>query len=74
MKKWQCITEMLFGNLCHLHIFCNSAQLKYIDTTSYDSRKMLAGISLALSNLQMVYNHRDRTILLTPDDLFSYYT
>ena len=35
---------------------------------------MLADISLALSNLKMVYNYRVRTIPLTPDDLFSRYT
>ena len=63
-----------FCNLCCLHMFCDSVHLKYIGTTSYDSQKKIVNISLALSNLKIVYNHRWRTISLTPDDLFSRYT
>ena len=82
-SKQQCATNDInylaskipaFCNLCRLHIFFISVQLKYAGTTSYDSYKMLADISLALSNLKMVYNHRRRMISLTPDDLFSRYT
>ena len=62
---------LAFCNLCRLHIFCDSFQLKIFFTASYDSQKMLVDISLALSNLKMVYNHREWTISLTPDDLLS---
>ena len=62
---------LAFCNLCRLHIFCDSFQLKNVFTASYDSQKMLVDISLVLSNLKMVYNHREWTISLTPDDLLS---
>ena len=79
-KRGQCATENTdyllskvteFCNLCRLHIFCDSIQLKYIGTDVYDSQKMLADISLALSKLKMVYTVRGKKISLTPDDLFS---
>ena len=82
-SKRQCASEetdyltskvLALCSLRCLHRFYNSVQLKYVSTASYDSQKMLADISLALSNLQMVYNHRGRIISLTPGDLFSCYT
>lgn len=40
-SKWQCAIEkaeyLAFCNLCRLHIFLNSAQLKYVGNSSYDS-------------------------------------
>ena len=57
-----------FGNLCSWYIFCDSVQIKYVGTASYDSQKMLADIYLSLSNLKMVYDHRRCTLLLTSDD------
>ena len=65
---------LAFCNLYCLHIFYNSLQPKYVSNTSYNLKKMLTDISLALYNLKMVYNHRGRTISLTPDDLFSRHT
>ena len=74
-KKGQCATENTdyliqkrdeFCNLCRLHIFCNSVQLKYVGTDVYDSQKMLADVSLALSKLKMVYSVRGKRISLTP--------
>ena len=68
-KKGQCATENTdyliqkrneFCNLCRLHIFCDSVQLKYIGTDVYDSQKMLADISLALSKLRIVYSVRGK--------------
>ena len=44
-----------FCNFYRLHVFFDSFQLKYVCTTSYDSQKMLADISLALFNLKIVY-------------------
>ena len=52
-----------FCNLCRLHIFCDSIQLKYVGTDVYDSQKMLADISLALSKLNMVYTVRGKIFL-----------
>ena len=52
----------VFLNICRLYIFYDSFQLKYVGAASYDSQKMLADISLILSNLQMVYNYRGRII------------
>ena len=66
--------DLAFCNIYRLRIFCNYVQLKFVGTTSYYSQKMLTDISFALSNLQMVYNHRGREFLLVPDDLFSRYT
>ena len=65
---------LAFCNLYCLHIFYNSVQPKYVSNTSYNLKKMLTDISLALYNLKMVYNHRGRTISLTPDDFFSRHT
>jgi len=62
-----------FIQSCQLHIFCDAVQLQYVGTKSFDSNKMLADISLALSSLKMVSNHQGRTISLTPDDLFSHF-
>ena len=82
-KKGQCATKNTdyliqerneFCNLCRLHIFCDSVQLKYVGTDIYDSQKMLADISLAVSKLRMFYSVRGRRISLTPDDLFSHFT
>ena len=70
-KKGQCATENTeyliskvneFCNLCRLHIFCDSLQLKYVETDVYDSQKMLADISLALSKLKMIYSVRGEKI------------
>ena len=64
-KKGQCATENTdylikklneFCNVCRLHIFRDFVQLKYVGTDVYDSQKMLADISLALSKLKMVYS------------------
>ena len=81
-RKRQCTTEeteylsskvLFFGILYRLHIFYNYIQLKYVGIIYYNSQKMLADFSLALSNLKMVYNHRERTLSLTPDNLLSPY-
>ena len=82
-KRGQCANENTdyllskvneFCNLCRLHIFCDSIQLKYVGMDVYDSQKMLVDISLALSTLKMVYTVRGKNISLTPDDLFSRFT
>ena len=82
-KRGQCANENTdyllskvneFCNLCRLHIFCDSIQLKYVGTDVYDSQKMLADISLTLSKLKMIYTVRGKNISLTPDDLFSNFT
>ena len=65
---------IVFCNLNRLHIFFNSVQVKYVDTASYDSQKILADISLSMSNLKITNNLCDKTMSLTPDDLFSLYT
>ena len=63
-----------FCKFYRLHIFCDSVQLKCVGTDVYDSQKMLADISLALSKLKMVYSVRRKNIFLTSDDLFSNFT
>ena len=63
-----------FSNLSRLHIFCDSIQLEYIGTEDYDSQKMLADISLALSKLKTNYIFQNKKIYLTPDDLFGRFT
>ena len=82
-KRGQCTNENTdyllskvneFFNLCRLHIFYDSIQLKYVGTDVYHSKKMLADISLTLSKLKMVYTVRCKNISLTPDDLFSNFT
>ena len=60
-----------FIQSCQLHIFCDAVQLQYVGTNSYESHKMFADISLALSSLKMVSYHKGRIISLTPDDWFS---
>ena len=74
-KKVQCATENMdylitklneSCNLCRLHIFCDSVQLEYVGTDVYDSQKMLANISLALSKLKMVYSVRGNIFLSSP--------
>ena len=62
-----------FCNFCQLHIFCDSVQLQYVGTETYDSQKMLADISLALSSLKMISTHKGKIVVLTPDDLYSRY-
>ena len=52
-------------------VFCDVVQLQYVRTASYDSCKMFADVSLALSSLKMVSQLKGKTISLTPDDLFS---
>jgi len=59
-----------FIQSCQLHIFCDAVQLQYVGTNSYESHKMFADISLALSSLKMVSYHKGRIISLTPDDWF----
>ena len=61
-------------NICRLHIFCDSIQLKYVGTDVYDSQNILADIPIALSKLKMVNTVRGKHISLTPDDLFSNFT
>ena len=63
-----------FSNLVRLHIFSDSVQLKYVGTENYDSQKMLADISLALSKLKMTYILHNKKISLTLDNLFSRFT
>ena len=78
-KKKQCVTENMeylhskvdeFCNLCHLRIFCDSVHLNMLARMSMT----LAGISLALSKLQMVSTVRGKKMSLTPDDLFDNFT
>ena len=67
-------TKLLeFCNFYQLHIFCDSVQLQYIGTDSYDSQKMLTDISLVLTSLKIISNHKGKVIVLTPDDLYSRY-
>ena len=47
-----------FYRQCQLHIFCNLIQLKYIGTSTYDSQKILADISIPLSNIKVEYHHK----------------
>ena len=81
-KNKQCASEdteyletklLKFCNFCSLHIFCDSVQLQYVGTESYDSQKMLADIFLALTSLKMISNHKGKVIVLTPDNLYSRY-
>ena len=58
-------------NFCWLHIVCDSVQLQYDRTESYDSQKMLDDISLALMSLKMISKHKGKVIVLTPYDLYS---
>ena len=58
-------------NFCWLHIVCDSVQLQYDRTESYNSQKMLDDISLALMSLKMISKHKGKVIALTPDDLYS---
>jgi len=62
-----------FCNFCQLHIFCDSVQLQYVGTDTYDSQKMLADISLALTPLKMISNHKEKVVDLTPDGIYSRY-
>ena len=67
-------TKLLeFCNFYQLHIFCDSVQLQYIGTDSYDSQTMLADISLTLTSLKTVSNYKGKVIVLMPDDLYSRY-
>ena len=59
-SRYQCATEdtdylpsnfIDFCNLYRLHIFCDSVQLKYVGTASYDFQNLLVDIYLALSKL-----------------------
>ena len=63
-----------FCNLFRLHIFCYSVQLKYVNTEIYDSQKMLADSSFALSKFTMNYTVRSKRIQLIPDELFGRFT
>ena len=65
---------IVFSNLCLLYILCDSVQLKYVGTEDYDSQKMLADISLALSKLKMNRIYRNKKIYLKLDDLFGRFT
>ena len=60
-----------FCNSCQLHIFCDSVKLRYVGTELYDSQKLRSDISLALTSLKMILNHKGKFIVLTPDDLYS---
>ena len=82
-KKGQCATENTvyliskvneFCNLCRLHVFCDSAQLKYVGTDVYDSQKMLANISPAPSKIKMVYSGRGKIFLSPPMAYFINFT
>jgi len=65
---------LTFSDLCQLNNFCDPVQLHYIGTSTHDSQKILADISLALSSLKIISYHGGRNIPFTPDDLFSRYT
>ena len=78
--KTSCATEnteylaarfLIFLHSCQLNIFCDTVQLQYIGTKSYDSHKILTNITLALSFLKMVSHHKGRTASLIPDDLLN---
>jgi len=47
-----------FYRQCQLHIFCNFIQLKYVGTSTYDSQKILADISIPLSSIKVKYQHK----------------
>ena len=51
-----------FYNLCHLCIWCDSVELKNVGPASYDLRKILPDISLALSKFQMVLKHSGKKV------------
>jgi len=80
-KNRQCASDTVylatelheFCNFCQLHIFCDSVQLQYVGTETYDSQKMLADICLALSSLKMISTHKGKLVFLTLDDLYSRY-
>ena len=46
---------------------CDSVQLQYVGTDTYDSQKMRADISLALPSLKMISNRKGKIFFLTPD-------
>ena len=50
-------------SLCRLHMFCDSVQLKYVETNVYDSKKMVAGISLTFSKLKWFIPFADKIFL-----------
>ena len=64
---------LAFCNLYRLHIFCDSNQLKYVGTSSYDSQQMFADICF-LCKLQIIVRHVGKLFSSTPDELFIRYT
>ena len=78
-KNNQCATEdteylayklLSFCNSCQLHLFCDLVQFQYVGTTSYDSQRMPANISIAFNSLTIVSTHRGRTVSLIPDNFY----
>ena len=52
-----------FSTLCsrsQLHMFCNTVQLQYVGTETYDSNQMMSGISVALSTLKLKFQLRGK--------------
>ena len=74
-KKGQCTTENMddfitklneFCNLCRLHIFCDSVQLKYVGTDVYNAQKYLRIFYLNFRNLKWFIPFAEEIFSLTP--------
>ena len=76
MKNTDYIASKILSlrNLYRLNFLGPSAQLKYSKIKTYDSRKKLANIFLALFSLKIIYFYQGRTISLTSNDFLSRFT
>ena len=47
--------------------------LQYVGTYTYDSQKCLPVFLYCFISLKMISNHKEKLVVLTPDDLYSRY-
>ena len=59
-----------YCDTCQLHLFCDIVKLQFVETTVYDTHRMIQNIYLALSSIKLESRVNGKTISLTPDSLY----
>ena len=62
-----------FVSLCHLLIFCNIVNKRYVGTFDYDHSKIITDVERELTHLRIEYRFKGQVQTLNPDDLYRRY-
>ena len=62
-----------FVSLCHILIFCNIVNKRYVGTSDYDLSKIITDVERELTHLRLEYRFKGQVQTLTPDDLYRRY-